>query len=92
MYSIYKLGPLYIENIIKNLDNIDETRLFNNVINFDTLNQEIYDIMNKTKSASVLTSWFINKFNQNKILKKINEFILYHGIFADCTYKIPLIK
>jgi hypothetical protein len=92
MYSIYKLGPLYIENIIKNLDNIDETRLFNNVINFDTLNQEIYDIMNKTKSASVLTSWFINKFYQNKIFKKINEFILSHGIFADCTYEIPVIR
>jgi hypothetical protein len=92
MNSIYKLGPSYIENIIKNLDNIDETRLFDNVINFDTLNQEIYDIMNKTKSASVLTSWFVNKVNQNKIIKKINEFILSNGIFADCAYNIPLIK
>ena len=89
MIFIQKLGPEYISNIINNLDNIKDD-IFINKMDFSHVNKEIIDYINGKYNNNILNNILGNKLIIHHIQKYVNTFITTHGVFAPCTYRLPL--
>ena len=94
MIFINELGPQYISNIIQNLDNITED-IFINTMDFIEINTEISNDSNKqlTKyNRNILNNVLNTKIMIEKIHIKIERYLESTGVFAPCTYDLPIKK
>jgi hypothetical protein len=94
MIFINELGPEYISNIIKNLDNISDD-IFINEMDFSALNTEILDFVNEESNKynrNILNNVLNTKIIIKQINIKIQEYLVSHGVFAECNYTLPIKK